>query len=199
MLFFRHTGTMEALDHLEKRIDNLNRILGTLPSDNDSPSAPTETLTDSLLSASTLLSSATSGREAITKFTERSAELEKCLDPNFVEEQQDLRAKQAYLQMIAPELQETFAQLEEIKKLEPTLGAEYFRAMPDVTDKLKTMNNTTSELAQKNDLLEESLTLAMQRYDEIHDSLKDSLRSMNDRISTMEERLNKKKPLNEDV
>lgn len=192
---------MEALDHIEKRIDNLNRILGTLPPSDaaESNNVPSETLTDSLQSAATLLASATNGRDAITKLTDRSTELEKYLDPNFIEEQQDLRAKEAYLQMIAPELQETFDQLEQIKKLEPTLGAEYFRAMPDVTDKLKVMNDTTAELAQKNDLLEESLTLAMQRYDEIHNSLKDSLRSMNDRIARMEERLNKKKPLNEDV
>lgn len=192
---------MEALDLIEKRIDNLNRILGqTSPSEGEpTNAAATETLTDSLLSASTLLSSATSGREVINKFTERSAELEKYLDPNFVEEQQDLRAKEAYLQMVAPELQETFAQLEQIKKLEPTLGAEYFRSMPNVTDKLKAMNEITSDLTQKNDLLEENLTLAMQRYDEIHNSLKDSLRSMSDRITRMEERMNKKKPLNEDI
>lgn len=190
---------MEALDHLEKRIDNLNRILGVESTDVDASNAASESLTDSLLSASTLLSSATSGREALTKLGERSAELEKYLDPNFIEDQQDLRAKEAYLQMIAPELQETFDQLDQIKKLEPTLGAEYFRAMPDVTDKLKAMTDTTSELAQKNELLEESFTLAMQRYDEIHNSLKDSLQSMNDRISRMEERLQKKKPLNEDV
>lgn len=190
---------MEALDHIEKRIDNLNRILGTLPSEYEPTNEASETLADSLLSASTLLASATNGRDTITKFTERSAELEKYLDPDFIEEQQDLRAKEAYLQMIAPELQETFDQLEQIKKLEPTLGAEYFRSMPDVTDKLKTMNEATSELAQKNDLLEESLTLAMQRYDEIHNSLKETLGSMNDRISRMEERLTKKKPLNEDI
>ncbi|XP_031626734.1 uncharacterized protein LOC116343012 [Contarinia nasturtii] len=190
---------MDALDLIEKRIDNLNRILGTLPSENEPSNVQTETLTESLLSASQLLSSATSGRDAINKFTERSAELEKYLDPNFVEEQQDIRAKEVYLQMMAPELQETFRQLEQIKQLEPTLGAEYFRSMPDVTDKLKAMNETTSDLGQKNDLLEESLTLAMQRYDEIHNSLKDSLRSMNDRIVRMEERMNKKKPLNEDI
>lgn len=192
-------GEMEALDHIEKRIDNLNRILGTLPSEYEQANEASESLADSLLSASTLLASATSGRDTIMKFTERSAELEKYLDPNFVEEQQDLRAKEAYLQMVAPELQETFDQLEQIKKLESTLGAEYFRSMPDVTDKLKAMNEATSELAQKNDLLEESLTLAMQRYDEIHNSLKDSLGSMNDRIARMEERLTKKKPLNEDI
>lgn len=191
---------MEALDLIEKRIDNLNRILGTMPSENEpTNAAASETLTDSLLSASTLLSSATSGREIINKFTERSAELEKYLDPNFIEEQQDLRAKEAYLQMVAPELSETFDQLEQIKKLEPTLGAEYFRSMPNVTDKLKAMNETTSDLTQKNDLLEESLTLAMQRYDEIHCVLKNSLGEINDRISRIEERMNKKKPLNEDI
>lgn len=190
---------MEALDLIEKRIDNLNRILGTLPSDIEPSNVASESLTDSLLSATQLLNSATSGRDVINQFTERSAELEKCLDPNFIEEQQDLRAKEAYLQMIAPELQETFHQLDQIKKLEPTLGAEYFRAMPDVTDKLKAMNETTSDITQKNDLLEESLTLAMQRYDEIHNSLKESLSSMNDRITRMEERMNKKKPLNEDI
>lgn len=200
-IYCAHRCIMEALDHIEKRIDNLNRILGTIPSSDaaDTTSVQSENLTDSLQSAATLLASATSGRDAIVKLTERSAELEKYLDPNFIEEQQDLRAKEAYLQMIAPELQETFDQLEQIKKLEPTLGAEYFRAMPDVTDKLKVMNDTTAELAQKNDLLEESLTLAMQRYDEIHNSLKDSLQSMNDRIARMEDRLTKKKPLNEDV
>lgn len=93
---------MEALDLIEKRIDNLNRILGTLPSNNapTATNALTETLTDSLLSASTLLSSATSGRDTINKFTERSAELEKYLDPNFVEEQQDLRAKEVRLTIV---------------------------------------------------------------------------------------------------
>lgn len=191
---------MEALDCIEKRIDNLNRILGTLPTQNEQNTQPNdETLTDSLLSASTLLTSATSGRDTINTFSNRSTELEKYLDPDFVEQQQDLRTKQVYVQMTAPELQESFEQLEQIKTLESTLGAEYFRSMPDVADKLRAMNETTSDLAQKNDLLEESLTLAMQRYDEIQNTLKDSLRNMNERIARMEEKMNKKKPLNEDI
>lgn len=187
---------MEALDCIEKRIDNLNRILGTVSVD-DPSAANSETLTDSLLSAQTLLSSATSGRDTINEFCKRTDELEKYLDPDFIEQQQDLRAKEVYLQMVAPQLEDTFEQLEEIKKLEPTLGAEYFRSMPDVTDKLKTMSETTSDMTQKNDLLEESLTLALQRYEEIQNNLKDSLRSMNDRIARMEEKLNKKKSTNE--
>lgn len=189
---------MDALDCIEKRIDNLNRILGGTSSQNEAqPNA--ESLTESLLSASTLLSSATSGRETIGLLSNRSAELENYLDPDFLDQREDIRSKEVYLQLAAPELQESFAQLEEIKKLESTLGAEYFRSMPDITDKLKAMNEVTGDLAQKNDLLEESLTLAMQRYDEIQRNLKESLRSMNDRIGRMEDKLNQKKRLDEDV
>lgn len=199
-IFCRRIHIMEALDHIEKRIDNLNRILGTSQNnDQNLAAADSEKLTDSLLSASTLLASATSGRESINEFIKRAPELEKYLDPDFVEQQQDLRSKEVYLKMVAPELQETFQQLEEIKKLEPTLGAEYFRSMPDVTDKLKEMTEKTNEISQKNELLDESLTLAMQRYDEIQNSLKESLRSMNDRISRMEQRLQQKKKSDDDV
>lgn len=64
--------------------------------------------------------------------------------------------------------------------------------MPDVSDKLKAMNEVTSDLTQKNFLFKE---MAMQWYDEIQNSLKDPLRSMNGRILHKQERLNK----NEDV
>lgn len=190
---------MEALDHIEKRIDNLTRLLGTLPNDESASPANAETLTDSLLSATTLLTSATSGRDTINDFVKRAPEIERYLDPDFIEQQQDARAKEAYLQMVAPDLCENFQQLEDIKKLEPTLGAEYFRAMPNVTDNLEKMNESMAEMAQKNELLEETLTLAMQRYDEIQTSLRESLRSMNDRITRMEQKMQQKKTLNEDV
>lgn len=187
---------MDALDNIEKRIDNLNQILGALP---DPENANSENLTDSLLSANTLISSATSGRENVTNLIKRSAELEKYLDPNFVDEHQELKTKEVYLNTIASDLAESLQTLEQIKKLEPTLGAEYFRTMPDVTDKLKQMNETTAELAQQNDLLEESLTLAMQRYDEIQTSIKESLQSMNERIDRMEDRMKQKKKADVDV
>lgn len=188
---------MEALDVIEKRIDNLNRILGNLQTDDNNSS--NETLTDSLLSASTLISSAMSGRESIVDFVKRSSELETYLDPAFLDEQQELQTKEAYINTVAPDLAETFEQLEQIKQLEPTLGAEYFRTVPDVTDKLKAMNETTGELAQKNDLLEESLTLAMQRYDEIQTNLTETLKKMNERVDRIESKLTQKKKADEDI
>lgn len=192
---------MDALDCIEKRIDNLNRILGRVASQGAEANAQQnpESLTESLLSATTLLSSATSGRDAIDNLSKRSAELENYLDPDYFDQRQDIQSKEMYLQLAAPELQENFARLSEIKKLEPTLGAEYFRSMPDITDKLTAMNEITGDLAQKNDLLEESLALAMQRYDEIQKNLKDSLRTMNERIGRIEDKLTQKKRLDEDA
>lgn len=185
---------MEALDSIEKRIDHLNRILGADETTQEERPAGTESLTDSLLSANTLMASAMSGRQGIVvDFIKRSQELEKYLNPDFLDEQEKVKVKEVYLNTVAPDLVDSFEQLEQIKKLEPTLGAEYFRTMPNVSaDKLKAMNETTAALSQKNDLLEETLTLAMQRYDEIQQNLKESLRSMNERIDRMENRLKEK-------
>lgn len=187
---------MDALDSLEKRIDHLTRIVGTIPQEENTT---TENLTDSLLSANTLIASAMSGRENISSVVSRSNELEHYLDPSFLDEQQEMKSKEVYINTVAPELAENFEVLENIKKLEPTLGAEYFRAMPDVTDKLKVMNETTAEVRAKNELLEESLTLAMQRYDEIQTGLTDALKAMNERICRMEDKLQQKKKPDEDV
>lgn len=182
---------VDVLDSIGKRIDHLNRILGADETAHDEQPAGIESLTDSLLSANTLMASAMSGRQGcVVDFIKRSHELEKYLNPDFLDEQQKVKAKEVYLNTVAPDLLESFEQLEQIKQLEPTLGAEYFRTMPNVSaDKLKAMNETTAALAQKNDLLEETLTLAMQRYDEIQQNLKDSLKSMSERIDRMENRL----------
>lgn len=188
---------MEALDSIEKRIDALSRVLGASSMDEEHQNA--ENLQESLVSANTLLSSAMSGRKPIIEMMKRTGELENLLNPDFIDEKQDLKTKELYLNAVAPQLVDSCNQLEQIKALESTLGAEYFRAMPDVSDKLKAMNETTASLAQKNDLLEETLTLTMQRYDELQNSLKDTIKTMSERIERIENILKEKKKLNEDV
>ena len=179
---------MEALDLLEKRLDTLNMLLG---SDYQEATGDinSEDLTDSLLSASTLINSATSGRSNITDVMKRSDELENYLNPEFLDEQQNVKSKEVYINTVANELASSFESLQKIKALEPTLGAEYFRNIPDVTDKLKDMNNDLSACSQQNNMIEESLVLAMQRYSEIQSGLRDSLRDMNDRLDKFEERV----------
>lgn len=187
---------MEVLDNIEKRIERLSRLVGAQPQDEN---VSAENLTDSLLSANTLISSAMSGRDQINAIVNRSNELEHYLDPNFIDEHQEIKAKEVYINTVAPELAENFEILEQIKELEPTLGAEYFRTMPDVTDQLKTMNETASQVKTDNEVLEETLTLVMQRYDEIQNDLKESLKSMSERIARMEDKLQKKKQPDEDL
>lgn len=188
---------MEALDILEKRIDQLNNILGS--EHTEAGSSTNENLTDSLLSANTLIAAATSGRDKVSEMMKRTNELETYLDPEFLNDQQNLKTKEVYVNTVANELASSFEMLQKIKTLEPTLGAEYFRNIPDVTEKVKEMNENLSTSQQQNDLIEESLMLAMQRYSEIQSGLRESLQKMNERLDKFEDRVEsaKKKASNE--
>lgn len=193
----------QSLDVLNKRIDRLNTILGPIPGDATNANASAvqggENLVDALISANTLLSSAISGRGNISAVVERTAELENYLDPSYLDERQDAKAKEVYVNTIATDLASSFEILDRIKQLEPTLGAEYFRNIPDVTDKMRHMNNAASEQMQENDLIEQSLILAMQRYSDIQAGIKDSLAAMNERIDAIEDRLKPKRKPDVDV
>lgn len=193
----------QSLDVLNKRIDRLNTILGPIPGDATNANASAvqggENLVDALISANTLLSSAISGRGNISAVVERTAELENYLDPSYLDERQDSKAKEVYVNTIATDLASSFEILDRIKQLEPTLGAEYFRNIPDVTDKMRHMNNAASEQMQENDLIEQSLILAMQRYSDIQAGIKDSLAAMNERIDAIEDRLKPKRKPDVDV
>lgn len=178
---------MDALDSLEKRIDTLNRLLGADSSEVSAAGA--DNLTDSLLSANTLITSATSGREKVSEMMKRTNELETYLDPEFLNDQQNLKTKEVYVNTVANELASSFEALQKIKSLEPCLGAEYFRNIPDVTEKVKEMNENLSTCQQQNDLVEESLMLAMQRYSEIQTGLRESLQKMNERLDQFEDRV----------
>lgn len=187
---------MEALDTIEKRIESLSRILGAETLEDSSGG---ENLHESLVSANTLLSSAMSGRQPIVDVMNRTNEIERYLNPDFLEQKQDLKTKEMYLNAVAPQLAESFNQLEQIKRLESTLGAEYFRTLPDESDKLQMMNETTAAISQKNDVLEEMLTVTMQRYDELQNNLKESLRMMSERIEKIENKLKEKKKAEADA
>uniref|UniRef100_U5ER24 Putative lethal 2 n=1 Tax=Corethrella appendiculata TaxID=1370023 RepID=U5ER24_9DIPT len=185
---------MEELDIIEKRIENLTNILGEPIENNKS-----ENLTDSVLSTATMLLSTSTDRENVGAAFKRTSELEKILDPEFLEEKEDVKAKEMYINTIANDLASNCEMLEKIKALEPTLGAEYFSNIPNVSNQLKRMNDSTSEHKQANDLIEESLIIAMQRYSEIQAGIKESLKAMSDRLDSIEERIEQAKKRDDDV
>lgn len=176
-----------ALDVLEQRLDKLNNLLGPIP---DDPDGKSEDLADSLMSADTLISSAMSGRPNMLEAVNRIKELEHLMAPTILQDDSsDIKAKEVYVKTIAPELAGNFEMLDEIKKLEPTLGAEYFRNIPDVGDNLQTLQCEANEFKQKNEMFEESLTMGLQRYDRIQQEMRESLKQMSERIEQLEERL----------
>nr|CAL26841.1 CG9893 [Drosophila melanogaster] len=180
---------MEALDILEKRIDALTRVLGPVQD-----SEVGEGVVDALCSAHAILGEATTGSAALQQCVKRSDELEKYLDPNFLEEHQQVRSKEVYLQAVAPELHTQAEQLERIKQLEPALGAEYFRSIPaGCLEQLKGITQNNGEYAQQSELIEESLVLAMKRYGEIQAGLLSSLDAMSERLDQVEERMEQRK------
>ncbi|KAH8402140.1 hypothetical protein KR009_010002 [Drosophila setifemur] len=188
---------MEALDILEKRIDALTRVLGPVAEQESG-----EGVVDALCSAHALLGEATTGSVPLQNCVKRAPELEKYLDPNYLEEQQQVRSKEVYLHAVAPELHTQAEQLERIKQLEPALGAEYFRSIPsECLDQLKSITQNNGEYAQQSELIEESLVLAMKRYGEIQAGLLSSLDAMSERLDQVEQRMEQKKrdDLNKDV
>lgn len=187
---------MDALDLLEKRIDSLSNALGINHEEEPNVS---ENLTDSLLSANSLIASASSGREKVAEVMKRTKELETLLDPDYLNDQQSLKTKEAYINTVANDLATNFETLQKIKSLEPTLGAEYFRGIPDVSSKLRDMNETLSTSQQQNEIIEESLMLSMQRYAEIQTNLREELQKLSNRLDNFEDRVAsaKKKAMNE--
>ncbi|KAL9889328.1 uncharacterized protein ACN427_008711 [Glossina fuscipes fuscipes] len=192
---------MQALDILEKRIDTLSRILGPVPtaiatcttdtSDSNSTVTVTENIVDSLISANNIMNEAISGREQIKGLMNRTDELEKYLDPNFLEESQQVCAKEVYLNAISHDLHLQFAELEQIRDLEPKLGAEYFRNIPAEggMDDLPHINKENEEIARQSESIEESLILAMKHYGEIQEKVMSSLETMNKRLHKLEEKM----------
>ncbi|KAG5672161.1 hypothetical protein PVAND_002314 [Polypedilum vanderplanki] len=187
---------MEALDLLEKRIDALSNALGI---NDEEQNTLNENLTDSIISANTLITSATSGREKVGEMMKRTKELENYLDPDYINDQQSIKIKEAYINTVANDLAANFETLQKIKLLEPTLSAEYFRSIPDVSEKIRDMNEQLSTSQQQNELIEESLLISMQKYSEIQNNLRDALQQLNDRLDKFEERVEnaKKKAIRE--
>lgn len=176
-----------ALDNLERRLDTLDRILGP------NGDGPGENFVDSLISAETFIQSAMSGRENIKKVSDRSDQLETYLNPDFQEDQQKLDRFAAYINSFNYELQGTFTKLEEIKTLEPTLGAEYFRNIPGSSEHLKKLSDKNDEFKESQTFLEEQMLLSMKKFAEIEQGLVKDLATMNSRLDAVQEKIEKRK------
>lgn len=153
----------------------------------------TENIVDTLVSTNNIIDEAVSEHEQIRAVMKRSDELERYLDPQFLDESQDLRAKEAYLTATSLDMQTQLAQLQQIKSLEGTLGAEYFRNVPqDYADKLKQMNEDNTELLQQAQKIEKDLVIMMKECSDVQTNIMQSLQSLKERLKLIEERIERK-------
>lgn len=199
---------METLNAIEERINKLNRALGipntpiddkTTTTSTTSTTTTSENLTDSIISANMLIESSLSGRDKITNVIKRTDELETYLDPNYTDYNDGINSRVVYINSVAPELANNFEQLEEISRLDKTLGAEYLQNLPNCVDQLRRLHQQSEEQKQQNDLLEMNILSFVQLCSEKTDEIYKQLREMNDRVKSMEDRLKAHKKVDVDL
>lgn len=178
---------MDPLQVLENRIAYLESILPPETKDN----LKEANVIESILSADTLINSATSGREKLASSVARVKEIDQFLDPNYVVENKQINIKEIYLNTVVNDLANSFELLQKIKDLESALGAEYFGNIPDVSDKLKSLIQTAREQKERNDMVEDLLVSSIKRYSEIQEEIHRKLKAMNDYLDTYEEEVEK--------
>lgn len=174
-----------ALDNLEKRLDALDHILG--------PDAEGKKLVESLTSAESFVKSAINSHENIKTMSNRTNELDIYLNQDFQDDQQKFSRYAAYINSFSTELQTTFLKLEEIKSLESTLGAEYFRNIPGSSEGLKKLLDKNIEFKESQTVLEEEMMMSMKKFAEIEQGLVNDLANMNSRLDVAQEKIEKHK------
>ncbi|XP_055384812.1 uncharacterized protein LOC129614297 [Condylostylus longicornis] len=179
-LLCKGTAKFDLLCLIESRIDSLKKILNSVSS-----STGDEDFCESLISANSLIASTMSGHQQTIKAASRYAEIESYT--NSLEKPQDAKAKQMCVKSIATTLAVTFEMLKKIKELESTIGAEYFKSLPDVSDLIERTNKQLREAKQNNELIEESLILAMQRYSALQKTTTNFLKSIDEKLTEIEE------------
>lgn len=180
---------MDPLYVLEKRVEYLSKVLPKETKEN----LKEDNVIDSIISADTLISSAIRGHEKMNEVVKRSGEVEKFLDPSFVVENQQINMKEIYINTMVNELAQSFELLDKIKQLQPTLGAEYFGGIPDVTEKLKVMLQSAKEQKERNEITEETLITSIQRYSELQEEIHRKLKEMSDELDRFEEEQERRK------
>lgn len=120
----------DRIVELEKQIYGLGKVLQL-----DDPQ-PETSISDNLLHANTLISSAVSGREKINEAIKRLPELNKHLDVTSEELDMPVDDKLHLLQLLEGEINENHERLNEIQELMPVLETDSLKDIPELSEKL---------------------------------------------------------------
>lgn len=135
---------MDPLDSLEERIKKLERKI--LPSDvtvNQSSN-----ITDTLIQVKSMIATALSCRDAVLKMLTKLETLNKCMDPNYTDNECEINAKREYIEEIHKKFYQFLESMKEFHKLKDLINTNGFDSVMELSDKLDTsiISNTNTYL-----------------------------------------------------
>lgn len=154
--------SMDPLDSLEERIKNLERKL--LPE--GVTINQTTSITDTLLNVKSMLTTALSCRDVVIRMMTKLEELDKCIDPNYSDNEYELNTKREYVMEVYTKFTQFVNLMKEFHKLKDTINSKNLDNVMELSDKLDTaiINNTNIYL-ENVDVTEKIFNCIRQIYD----------------------------------
>jgi hypothetical protein len=153
----------KEIDLLEARCEELEkRILGNhRSSENMIP------ITDSLITTNALINASLVGREVVSAFMRRLAELDKLLDPSVEDKVLDISARMEEVLVMEPLLQQNARALNQIQKFSSVLESEAIKDVPGLTERLEKLTLFYLDKKQEADATTANIMDLLQQYNTI--------------------------------
>ncbi|KAI4499889.1 hypothetical protein M0802_005145 [Mischocyttarus mexicanus] len=165
---------------LEKQVYGFGKVMQL------DDSLPETSITDNLLHANTLISSALSGRENISNAIKRLPELNKCLDLSSEELDMPLEAKSHLLLLSEQEIMDNHKYLSEIQELMPVLETDSLKDIPKLSVKLNELSLKQLKIHDEAEVFTKDMHAVFSVYNDIIDSISKTLISLDKEITRVE-------------
>lgn len=176
---------MDPLSVLEKRIERLElQIFPKGP--NLSQDVKTEDISDLLLQTQTMISSALSCREAITSILQHMTTINEYLDPTNGESELEVEAKRHYLLELYPELKDTVRLISTFENLTPYGDSQNIVKVTELCEKLESLAASNVEIFQESQEVTQNTVSALQKYNDIVESIKLLFAQLDAAVSDLE-------------
>ncbi|XP_045471933.1 uncharacterized protein LOC123678770 [Harmonia axyridis] len=174
---------MPDLDILERRIAELERkILGN---DVNAKNINT-TVTDSLLQAQTMITSALSCRDAITTLMDSMTKLDEFLDPLYVAQMIDVECKMTYILEIHENLKKDYEMLKAFEKLQGSIDSENINKLIDNEERIQLASLKSSEVDELGKTTTQNVIKILVGYNNMMKNIKLLFGQMNLLLSNLE-------------
>lgn len=170
----------DRIVELEKQVYGVGKVLQL-----DDPQ-PETSITDNLLHANTLISSALSGREKINEAIGRLPELNEHLDITSEDLDMSVKAKLHLLLLLEKEINENHNRLNEIQELMPVLETDSLKDIPELSEKLNELSLKQLKIHEEAQAFTKNMYAVFCTYNDIIDSISKTLIGLDREITCAE-------------